>query len=415
MKRLILLISSFCFIISCQNGAIGTEETRPMDERPADFEQQERSLLEADRSISYKIFRETVAYDSDAENMMISPLSITMALAMAMNGAETETLEEMRQALALSEMELNEINEAFQSLIGYLSTADPKVTLTIANSLWHDHGLGVKNRFSERLGNYYEAEIRGLDFRLPGAPAEINSWVNDRTEGLISEIVEDIPEEVVLYLINAIYFKGDWAAQFDAEMTRSADFHLESGKTKEVQMMQKEDRFAIYRSDEVQMIEIPYGDSLFSMTVMMPASREMPIDRFIDQKMTNETVSEWRSSLVTGSRDVTLRLPKFELEYELEYSDILKAMGMEKAFNESKADFSGIADVSPQNLYISNVTHKTFIRVDEEGTEAAAVTDVGFGVTSVPPQLTFNRPFVFIIHEKEGGANLFMGRVKNPG
>jgi len=312
-------------------------------------------------------------------------------------------------------MDLDEINEAFESLTELLMTVDPKVTMKIANSVWHRDGLPVRGDFLDRLEKHYGAQVEGLDFSDPVAVEKINSWVDKSTEGMISEIIDEISPHMVMYLINALYFKGDWLRQLDTENTRTSDFHLETGETTEVEMMSQKGLFATYMSGDVQVIELPYGDSLFSMTVMMPADPDTPIDSFINEKVTAENLSEWRSNLRVDNREATVELPKFELEYEIEYNDILKAMGMEVAFSESEANFQGIADTAPQNLFIDNVKHKTFIKVDEEGTEAAAVTSVGIGLESMPPQLTFNRPFVFIIHERESGTNLFMGKVKNPG
>ncbi|MEX0905746.1 MAG: serpin family protein [Balneolaceae bacterium] len=410
-KAFIFLFSVLLFT-ACDNNITGQEA--PKGELPRELTAVENQLIEADQSFSYDIFRRTVAYDIDEENIFISPLSISMALAMTLNGAEGQTYDDMREALYLAGMDLDEINEAFQSLVELLVTADPDVQLKIANSIWYRDGLPVEDDFRERMAEFFEARIDGLDFSDPASVDIINNWVDENTEGLIEEIIDEIPDHMVMYLVNAIYFKGDWLNQFDADDTRKADFHLENGETVEVDMMHQENKYAVHFSPEVQMMEIPYGDSLFSMSVLMPADPDTPIDQFVDEKLTAANLEEWRSNLTVDSRNATLELPKFELEYEIEYSDILKAMGMEIAFDEWEADFTGIADTSPQNLYIDEVKHKTFIRVDEEGTEAAAVTSAGVGVTSLPPQMIVNRPFVFIIHERESGANLFMGKVKNP-
>ena len=396
---------------SCGDSVTGTEA--PIAELPRELTATEKMLIEADQAFSYEIFRNTVAFD-DEENVIISPLSISMALSMALNGAEEETYEEMREVMHLHAMGKKEINEAFKSLIELLTDLDPKVTLQIANSVWHRLSLPVKEDFLERLTIYYGAKVQELDFADPASVDIINDWVSENTEGLIETIIDEIPDEMVMYLINALYFKGDWLRPFDTDDTRPRDFRLEDGSSVQVDMMRQESRFATYFSDEVQMIELPYGDSLFSMTVLMPNDPEMPIDRFVEESLSAENLNNWRLNLSVGSRDVILQLPKFELEYEIEYNEILKAMGMELAFDGWEADFSGIADVSPQNLFISEVKHKTFIRVDEEGTEAAAVTSVGIGITSMPPSIIVDRPFVFIIHERESGTNLFMGKVKNP-
>jgi len=409
----ILLFSGIFLLNACEPNITGSDNG-PSGELPRELAPTEMMLIEADRSFSYELFRKTVEYDSDSENLMISPLSISMALSMTLNGAQGQTFEDMRNTLYLADMNMDEINEAFQSLIELLSTVDPEVTFLIANSIWYRDGLPVEEDFLERVKAYYGAEVSGLDFSDPASVDIINDWVRQNTDGLIEEIVEEIPEDIVMYLINALYYQGDWLRQFDVEDTQKADFNLESGETVEVEMMRQDGLFATYMSNEVQMIELPYGDSLFSMTVMMPADPNMPIDQFIEEKISAESLNTWRSNLSVDNREATVNLPKFELEYEIEYKDILKAMGMEIAFDEFEADFLGIADVRPQNLYIDHVTHKTFIRVDEEGTEAAAVTSVGMIPTSMPPQMIVDRPFVYIIYERVSGTNLFMGKVKNP-
>lgn len=412
-KTFILILTTLFMALifaTCQSDVTGPDSIKA--ELPRELTASEKQLVEADQSFSYDIFCQTVSYDTEEENLFISPLSISMALAMTLNGADGETYEQMKEVLYLSGMDTEEVNQAFQSLIELLVTVDPKVQMKIANSVWHDQGLPVKEDFLQRLEEFYEAEVAGLDFSDPGSVDRINSWVDENTESKIEKILDKIPAEMVMYLINAIYFQGDWLSKFDKDETRKADFHLENGETVQVDMMSQKERFAVHFSEEVRMIELPYGDSLFTMTVLMPGNAETPLDQFIDEKVTQENLSDWRSNLHVS--DVPLELPKFEMEYEITYNDILKAMGMEQAFDEGLADFSGIADVSPQNLYISEVKHKTFVSVDEEGTEAAAVTSVGVGLTSLPPSMIVNRPFVFLIYERESGTNLFMGKMKNP-
>lgn len=410
----IVTLISLMLLISC--GSTPTDSTDgPKGELPRDLSAGEQLVIEADRSFSYELFRKTVDWDTENENVFISPLSISMALAMTLNGAEGQTFEDMRDALYLGGMDIDEINDAYSSLAELLMTVDPNVTVKIANSIWYREGLPVEEEFKENLREYFRAEITGLDFSDPASVDIINEWVSENTDQLIEKIIDDIPNHIVMYLINALYFQGDWLTQFDPDDTRMAEFYLESGETTEVDMMHREGQFATYLSNEVSMIELPYGDSLFSMTVVLPGDSDMAVDQFVKEKVTSGNLEAWRSNLTVDTRDATVKLPKFELEYELEYKDILSAMGMEIAFDEGAADFKGMADVSPQNLFLDEVKHKTFIRVDEEGSEAAAVTSVGVGITSLPPQVIVNRPFVFIIHDRESGANLFMGKVKNIG
>jgi serpin B len=198
--------------------------------------------------------------------------------------------------------------------------------------------------------------------------------------------------------------------QFDEEDTQEGPFHLENGEQVMVDMMSQKKDFSMHFSDKVNMIDLPYGDSLFSMTVMMPADEGTTLDEFIAQDLSRENFDSWTASL--SEREMPLKFPKFELSYEIRLNDILISMGMEDAFDGSKADLTGIN--SNGGLFITEVKHKTFITVDEVGTEAAAVTSVGIGITSTPQTFSVNRPFVFVIREQNSGTILFMGKINNP-
>ncbi|UGU17550.1 serpin family protein [Sinomicrobium kalidii] len=413
MKKLSLsgIIWSFLFFcMACDHDPSSSPEG-PKGELPRELTASEIKLVEADHAFSYDIFRRTVAYDTEKDNLMISPLSISTALAMTLNGANGETYESIRQTLRLQGMSQEEINEAFRSLIKLLISADPKVRIQIANSIWYREGIPVKEGFIQRLKEHYGAEVGELDFSDPASVTIINNWVEQNTEGLIKTIIEKIPGDMAMYLINALYFKGEWLYKFDKKDTRKADFFPESGEQIQVDMMSREGKFATYSGEDARLIELPYGDSLYTMSILMPGDPKMPIDRFISEEVTKTNLDAWRSNLhVIGNTQ--LKLPKFELKYELTYNNILKAMGMDIAFEEGMADFTGIATTPP--LFIDNVKHKTHIRVDEEGTEAAAVTSVGIGITSAPLPISVNRPFVFIVYEQTSGTNLFMGKVKRP-
>jgi len=406
---IILLLTG---LLSCNGNIVEPDDIDP--DPPRELNESEKVIASSDVAFSYRIFSETVNYDGNAENVFISPLSISMALAMVLNGAEGETHNQIKETLGLSELDENEINENFLSLMNYLMTLDPKVSVKIANSVWYDEELEVKQAFLNQLQESFNARGEALNFSDPASVNIINSWVSENTNGRIESILDEISDEMVMFLINALYFKGDWLRQFDADDTRSADFYLEDGSKTTVDMMNQSGDFATYFSEEVQMIELPYGDSLYTMSVLMPTNFDKPIDEFVEESVNPENVLKWRDGLRSSGRDVMVSLPKFELEYELSYNDILRSMGMELPFSESEADFSGIAEPAAQNLFISEVKHKTFVSVDEEGTEAAAATSVGIGVTSMPPAVEVNRPFVFIIHERTSGVNLFMGKVKNP-
>ena len=402
-----LLITAFVFSFSCTSNVTGPDSK---GELPRELSSSEKKLVEDGQSFGFNVFKSTVEGD-DAENVFISPLSISIALGMTMNGSEGETFEQMRETLALQGLSQEEINEGYKSLIKLLTEADPKVKMQIANSVWSREGFPVQESFTTTLEEYFDATTQELDFEDPASTDIINEWVSGNTNGLIEKIIDgQIPPEMVMYLINAIYFQGDWTYQFDEEKTRERTFLLEDGGQEMVDMMTQERVFNIHMNEEVHMIDLPYGDSLFSMTVMMPADNEKMIDDFIAQDLTKDNFDRWLTNL--SGRDMPLNLPRFELEYKIKMNDILKTMGMEAPFNPNVADFTKIN--SEADLYISEVMHKTFVKVDEKGTEAAAVTSVGVGVTSMPQTFSVNRPFVFMIREQNSGAILFMGKVKNP-
>lgn len=418
MKRPVLISSILLFVLTttaflaCETQI--TDPGEPGGELPRQLSAAESKLVEADGSFSFDLFRATVAAQSQDENIIISPLSISVALAMTLNGAEGDTYDAMAEVLHLAGISLDEINEGYQSLIELLTTADPQVQMKIANSIWHSDRFAVNSEFRERMETYFDADLFEADFEDPESADRINQWVEEKTEGLITELLDEIEEDRIMYLINALYFKGDWLRQFDPSDTERADFRLESGESVEVDKMSQNGLFATYFSGDVQLIELPYGDSLFSMSVMMPADPDMPINQFVEVKLTSANLNEWRSNLTVDPRESLIQLPKFELEYEISYEDILKEMGMEIAFTYGVADFSGLSEDGRNNLFLDEVLHKVYINVDEEGTEAAAATSVGVMPTSMPPQMIVDRPFIFVIHERNSGANLFMGKVKNP-
>jgi len=369
----------------------------------------EKELVEADGRFGLKLFREIVREEQD-KNVFISPLSVSMALGMTYNGAAGTTEEAMKNTLEYGDLSPDEINVSFQSLIALLCQLDPKVRFQIANSIWSRLGFPVKQDFIDVNQTYFDAEVRELDFSLPGAPGIINDWVNEKTNGKIKEIITSIDPLTMLYLINAIYFKGSWTYEFDKDLTQDDQFNRSDGSLIPCRMMQQEGVFRYFETDEFQAIDLPYGDEKFSMTILLP-NEQTVLDSLIDQ-FTPENWAGWMASFSEAKG--ILMLPKFKIEYEILLKDVLTNMGMGVAFSDY-ADFTGINENG--GLLISEVIHKTFVEVDEEGTEAAAVTAVVVGATSVdPPVLVIrvDRPFVFVIRENHSNTLLFMGQIVEP-
>ena len=390
---------------------IASSCSAPSNESGSDVEVAKEKLLKADQDFSINMFKAAVAMDGK-ENTFISPLSISTALGMTMNGAKGRTFEEMRQTLSFQDLEMQEINEGYASLIELLTSVDPEVKVEIANSVWSRQGFPVQDDFKNRLAEYFEAEARELDFRDPASVDVINGWVSDKTHDKIESILEFIPQGAMMYLINAVYFNGSWTYSFDPEATFERYFDLENGENVEVSMMNQKNRFSYLISDEVRIVDMPYGDGNFSMTMIMPAS-ETPIDEFISKELTAGKINSWITNLITDT--VSVVLPKLELTYDLTLNEPLISMGMETPFSGS-ADFSGINGAG--GIFISRVLHKTYLKMDEEGTEAAGVTAVEISVTSVTepqfPTIVFSKPYMFLIREQETGAILFIGKIKDP-
>ncbi|HET6528693.1 MAG TPA: serpin family protein [Balneolaceae bacterium] len=408
MKKLSVLIFSL-FLVSCSSLFQNDEQEGP-NSLPRDLTASEMQIVESAGSFSYELFHQTVQADS-ASNIFISPLSVSMALGMTLNGSSGETRQAMKETLHLQDMDMASINESYSGLIKLLTSADPKVKMKLANSVWIRQGFEVKERFKEVVKKYFKARVESLDFSDPSAVDKINEWVSNNTEELIDSIIEgEIPARTMMYLINAIYFKGDWQYQFDPSDTADKKFNLQNGRSVSVEMMSQKNELAAYVSNEVKLLDLPYGDSLFTMTLMMPANEETPINEFIQNELTASNVRHWLSEMSVAPTNIAL--PKFEMKYKIIMNDVLQNMGMGIAFSRN-ADFSNMAP----GLFISVVKHKSFITVDEEGTEAAAVTSVRMTLTSAGPKIRtirFNRPFVFLIRERTSGTILFMGKMKNP-
>lgn len=408
MNSLKLLFLSSILILACNQPITNSGEA----ELPRELTKVEKSIVKADRSFSIKMFKE-LAIGSESENVFISPLSISTALGMTLNGAKGQTYNEMQSTLELSDMSLPEINEGYKSLTELLTTADSKVRMNIANSVWSKQGFPIREEFAKNLTNYFEAESSELDFADPKSEDIINNWVEEKTNGKINKIINGISPEIVMFIINAVYFKGDWVYEFDPERTKERDFVKESGDIKKVEMMTQKLSTDFYQDENIQMVDLPYGNGLFSMTLIRPKDETTPLDTFIENDLSLANLDNWYDSYEEDTVDIFL--PKLELKYEEKLNESLSDMGMPTAFSSQMADLSNINGSG--GLFISEVKHKTYLKLDEKGTEAAAVTSVAVGITSVGPTnpvINFNRSYVMILREKQSGAILFIGKIDNP-
>ncbi|MBN1767296.1 MAG: serpin family protein [Prolixibacteraceae bacterium] len=404
------LFLSILFVLLTAASCDKEEDALPKE---IDISLKSQQIVEADNAFGLDIFQRILSNETE-ENFMISPLSISMALSMAYNGAETDTKAEMAEALGVNEFTRDELNETYRDLIAALVEADPQVAMQIANSIWYRDTYHVEQSFLDVNHEYYDAEVNEADFDAPETLDNINNWVNDKTNGKIQKIINDIPAEMVMYLINAIYFKGSWTKEFNPESTQPMNFKTSEGEFVEAELMGRVDTLDYQKNDTFSAIRMPYGKGNFSMTVFLPNNGKSVDD--VAAEFNPENWENWQEGF-TETQNVDIRLPKFKVEYEKTLNSILQDMGMNKAFT-AQADFSNINPA--RDLFISFVKHKTFIEVDEEGTEAAAVTIIGFETTSIDPNepktIYFHctKPFLYAITEKDTGAILFMGKVGNP-
>ncbi len=405
------VLTAVILLGGCGEGTAPTarDDLGPIDGLPRALSIAESDLIEADNRFAFKLFREINQQEGD-KNIFISPLSVAMALGMTYNGAAGSTQEAMRQTLELEGLSLQEVNESYRSLIDLLRNLDPRVEFTLANSIWYRNTMSFEQEFLDVTRQFFDAEVTPLDFSDPAASQTINGWVKDETRGKIDKIVPDrIPWNIVMYLINAIYFKGDWTYQFDKNRTQDAPFTLADGSQTTVDMMshEAEVEIGLNRSEGVWLADLPYSGSAYSMTILLPETAE-EISSLID-RLTQDNWDVWIEGLNLG--EIYVSMPKFTLEYEITLNDVLQSLGMGVAFTGA-ADFTRM--YAPGGIYIDEVKHKTFVDVNEEGTEAAAATSVGMAVTSAPPRFVVDRPFVFVIRERYSGTILFMGKIIDP-
>ena len=407
----LLAIALLLVAMGCANDPVSSKPTR-ITALPRALTTQEQELIQADNRFAIKLLKASYSETRDTmPNLFVSPLSVAMALGMTYNGAATTTAEAMRSTLELDSMSVDEVNQANQSLIALLRGLDPRVQFELANSIWYRHDFTVLQSFVDANHSYYDARVQALDFTAPTAVPTINAWVNERTHGKITDIIVSIPDNVMMYLMNAIYFKGDWLQQFDKALTAPRPFYLQEGAILDVPTMTYGKEVTIRRAHAptAEIVDLPYGGGPFSMTIVLPNEGVS-----VDSVVSALTLDDWDAwTAAFDSVNTELYLPKFRLENNLSLVNPLASLGMEIAFTDF-ADFSRINGSG--GLLLSDVLHKTYVDVDEEGTEAAAVTAGVVAVTCVcePPPVRVDRPFLFALRENLSGTILFMGVIRHP-
>lgn len=412
MRNISLCLLLFCVTLFFQCQTADDVAPTPNTNNSLDCVEQPDacSVNAASTAFGLNLFRELHREDPD-HNIFISPLSISTALSMTVNGAAGDTRTAMMQVLEQQNIDLNAVNQGYQQLLTLLPQLDESVSLQLANSIWYKQGFQVRPPFLDTNETYYGSEVAALDFSDPGSVDVINGWISDNTNGLIDHVLSDIPADVVMYLINAIYFKGAWLHEFDPEATVPYPFQLQDGSSTEVEMMGLGQQVLPYlETDLFEAVDLAYGDSIFTISLILP-KHDVDMDAVVEE-LKAENWQNWASSF--NNREIMFGMPKFTLEYKESLKKTLTTLGMGIAFGDGNTDFSNIAQA---DLLIDDVIHQSFLEVNEAGTEAAAVTVVVIVETSVPlvPTVVLNRPFLFVIRENQHNGILFIGKMMNPG
>jgi serpin B len=365
-------------------------------------------IVTADNDFGFQMFSQ-LTDNNPQDNIFISPTSIAMCLTMAYNGANGKTKDAMAKTLGISNLSLNQVNEVNFSLAEQLKSSDPKVILNIANSLWGHQGIKFKTDFINKNKKFYGAEVTTLDFSDPKSPDRINNWVSDKTNEKIKRIINFLSPPQLLVLVNAIYFKGKWSIEFDKKKTKDLSFTLLDSTAKKVPMMTQEGDYRYFEDKKLQAISLPYGEGKMSMYIFLPKPNSSLVEFLsnLNEKSWSENMSQFKY------REGDITLPRFKFEYGKTLNDALINLGMGNAFAE--ANFSNMCDLP---AFIGSVLHKTFVEVNEEGTEAAAVTAIIMATAIAnkpePFSMVVDRPFFCAICDNQTNAILFMGAVTEP-
>ena len=401
----ISLVISLTFL-SCKKESDKTLPTEPVQ---INLSTNQISLIESANSFSFDIFRKVAESAGASENIMISPLSISSALSMTLNGANGATRDSMLKALGVNGLTPDIINSSNKDLTSALLKVDSRVLISIANSVWTENNFVVKKPFIDILTQFYDAESKSFDITDPQVPTLINNWIETKTNGLIKNMVDKLDPSTVMLLIDAIYFKGKWKSQFDKDNTVQGTFYKPDGSTEQVPMMKQTSDFKIFSGQGFTLAEFPYGQGNFVMDVILPDDNN-GINNVL-ALMNDNSFKAWLDQMY--DRKTELSFPQFKYGYKKELKDILTDMGMGIAFTDN-ADFSNLSDIRTQ---MSFVLHQAFIETNEEGSEAAAATIVGIIATAAPSGpfiLNVDHSFLYIIRETTTNSILFMGRVVDP-
>ncbi len=411
----VLLVSGAILWSGCGSGADMNqdEDNKPVISNDVVYGASDYTkIVTANNDLGFKLLSEVEPNDDD--NTFISPTSLLMALSMVYNGADGTTKEEIAQVLQSDGIDHHALNEANASLLAAIHKSDDNMLLNVANSIWLNDKYRFQTDFSQANKDYFNAEIKAIDITDPDSPKQINEWVKQATNGKIEDIVEaPLSPALVTLLVNAIYFNGEWTYEFDPTLTKKDAFHTSDEKIQDVPFMTMQEKVPYFENEDFQAVSIPYGEGEMSMNVFLPRNGRQ-LDE-IQKEISNEGWNEWRNNFT--DKEGILKLPKFNISYETSLLKALGQLGMQVPFDPQQANFSKMVKGDSQ-LFISDVIQKTYIDVNEEGTEAAGVTSVEVRETSASTEEPFimnvNKPFLIAITDNETGIILFMGQIRNP-
>lgn len=381
---------------------------------------QTSDVATADNAFGFRLLNAVQKTARDG-NVVLSPVSAALNLSMVLSGADGKTSQEMLSVLSLNGLGQTAINDGNANLIKVIRTPAHNVALSVADSLWVDGAhASLRPDYIKETHEGYDAEVSDLDFSHPSAVSRINDWASKETQGRISKIIDRIDPADRLLLVNAVYFKGQWAQQFNKALTQQRDFTLADGSVKQVPRMVQSGSFGYFETPQMQAIRLPFGDGDLVMDILLPA-QSSSLDA-LEAYLTVEHWQEWQAHYAL--RSGTIELPRFELKSTYQLNKPLQALGMKRAF-QADAELARMFSVSPGksgggHVFISSVLQSTFWKVDEEGAEAAAVTSTSIHTLAFrrpaeePFQMIVNRPFFCAIEDRRSGALLFIGAIRDP-
>ncbi len=404
-------------ITGCDKQSDNTDNTEITEPIEITLNAPEQLLAEKGKSFTFSLLSSVISSEETDKNISISPFSLNSSLAMLLNAVAGASKDSVKKAMGYDDFTISEVNSYFKKVREAVLSTDNTTKVIIANSIWYRQEATPETPFVNINKSYFNAEIKPIDFSDQGNVKLINDWCSDKTNGLINEAIDIIKPDDFMYMINALYFKAIWQKgyEFDKKNTVSKSFNLARGGVAQVNMMKAEFKLPYYSDQNLSMISMPYGNGAFSMLFFLPAPTKDPLQTAVllsNEEYLNSVIEEAYEK--NQQQTVRVEVPKFKFRFNTSFNDILKERGMAIVYDPLRADFTDSFRGVP--LVVTDVKQLNYINVDEEGTEAAAVTVVTVGVTSVPQVTEFrlDRPFLFAIRENTSGVILFAGRVGNP-